>query len=105
MTELVHHQRHRARDRLAATRRVFFRALSGARRTAQANCCSPLIIPYRSSWLDFEVRPKVILYFRVDRHLPGMPVTILLKDRLNPESILANFFVSDSFRLMDGGMN
>src|SRR6218665_578043 len=33
-----------------------------------------------------------------------MPVTILLKAiGLNPESILANFFVNDNFRLMDSG--
>jgi DNA-directed RNA polymerase subunit beta len=31
-----------------------------------------------------------------------MPVTILLKAiGLNPESILANFFVNDNFRIMD----
>jgi DNA-directed RNA polymerase subunit beta len=31
-----------------------------------------------------------------------MPVTILLKAiGLNPEAILANFFVFDNFRLMD----
>ena len=33
-----------------------------------------------------------------------MPVTILLKAiGLNPEAILANFFVFDNFRLMDSG--
>ena len=33
-----------------------------------------------------------------------MPVTILLKAiGLNPESILAHFFVNDNFRLMDTG--
>ena len=56
------------------------------------------------SWLDFEFDPKdILLYFRVDRRRK-MPVTILLKAiGLNPESILANFFVNDNFRLMDSG--
>jgi DNA-directed RNA polymerase subunit beta len=64
---------------------------------------SARIIPYRGSWLDFEFDPKDILYFRVDRRRK-MPVTILLKAiGLNPESILANFFVNDQFRLMDSG--
>ena len=44
-----------------------------------------------------------MLYFRVDRRRK-MPVTILLKAiGLTPESILANFFVNDNFRLMDSG--
>ncbi|MFM7343283.1 MAG: DNA-directed RNA polymerase subunit beta, partial [Betaproteobacteria bacterium] len=64
---------------------------------------SARIIPYRGSWLDFEFDPKDILYFRVDRRRK-MPVTILLKAiGLNTESILANFFVFDNFRLMDSG--
>ena len=53
--------------------------------------------------VDFEFDPKDILYFRVDRRRK-MPVTILMKAiGLNPESILANFFVNDNFRLMDSG--
>jgi DNA-directed RNA polymerase subunit beta len=62
-----------------------------------------IVIPYRGSWLDFEFDPKDILYFRVDRRRK-MPVTILLKAiGLNPEQILAHFFVFDNFRLMDTG--
>jgi DNA-directed RNA polymerase subunit beta len=44
-----------------------------------------------------------MLYFRVDRRRK-MPVTILLKAiGLNPEQILAHFFVNDNFRLMESG--
>ena len=58
---------------------------------------------YRGSWLDFEFDPKDICTFRVDRRRK-MPVTILLKSiGLNPEQILAHFFVFDNFRLMDVG--
>src|SRR5690606_7200963 len=39
---------------------------------------SARVIPYRGSWLDFEVGPKPILLFRIDRRRQ-MPVTTLLK--------------------------
>jgi DNA-directed RNA polymerase subunit beta len=89
-------QLHRARACSSNTTR--------ARRTARASCCSRLAsFPYRGSWLDFEFDPKDVLYFRVDRRRK-MPVTILLKAiGLTPETILANFFVNDNFRLMDSG--
>ncbi len=52
---------------------------------------------------DFEFDPKDLLYFRVDRRRK-MPVSILLKAiGMNPEQILAHFFVNDNFRLMDSG--
>ena len=60
-------------------------------------------IPYRGAWREVEVDPKDILDFRVDRRRK-MRVTILLKAiGLNPESMLANFFVNDNFRLQDEG--
>jgi DNA-directed RNA polymerase subunit beta len=102
---LVHHQRHRARDRLAAA------PLAGrvlrARQGQDAQLGQAAVLgpdhPYRGSWLDFEFDPKDVLYFRVDRRRK-MPVTILLKAiGLTPETILANFFVNDNFRLMDSG--
>jgi DNA-directed RNA polymerase subunit beta len=62
------------------------------------------VIPYRGSWLDFEFDPKDYLYFRVDRRRK-MPVTILLKALgYNPEQILAQFFVFDSFHLGKKGI-
>ena len=82
---------------------VFFEHDKGKTHSSGKLLFSARIIPYRGSWLDFEFDPKDILYFRVDRRRK-MPVTILLKAiGLNPEQILANFFVFDQFRLMDAG--
>ena len=82
---------------------VFFEHDRGKTHSSGKLLFSARIIPYRGSWLDFEFDPKDVLYFRVDRRRK-MPVTILLKAiGLNPEQILANFFVFDSFRLMGEG--
>ncbi len=82
---------------------VFFEHDKGKTHSSGKLLFSARIIPYRGSWLDFEFDPKDMLYFRVDRRRK-MPVTILLKAiGLNNESILANFFVNDNFRLMDSG--
>ena len=82
---------------------VFFEHDKGKTHSSGKLLFSARIIPYRGSWLDFEFDPKDMLYFRVDRRRK-MPVTILLKAiGLTPESILANFFVNDNFRLMDSG--
>src|SRR5574337_177658 len=82
---------------------VFFEHDKGKTHSSGTLLFSPRILPDRGSWLDFEFDPKDMLYFRVDRRRK-MPVTILLKAiGLNPEAILANFFVNDNFRLMDSG--
>ena len=82
---------------------VFFDHDKGKTHSSGKLLFSARIIPYRGSWLDFEFDPKDLLYFRVDRRRK-MPVSILLKAiGLTPESILANFFVNDNFRLMDSG--
>ena len=82
---------------------VFFEHDKGKTHSSGKLLFSARIIPYRGSWLDFEFDLKDVLYFRVDRRRK-MPVTILLKAiGLTPETILANFFVSDNFRLMDSG--
>src|SRR3954464_5074816 len=80
---------------------VFFEHDKGKTHSSGKLLFSARIIPYRGSWLDFEFDPKDVLYFRVDRRRK-MPVPLLLKAiGLTPESILANFFVNDTFRLMD----
>jgi len=82
---------------------VFFEHDKGKTHSSGKLLFSARIIPYRGSWLDFEFDAKDILFFRVDRRRK-MPVTILLKAiGLNPEQILAHFFVFDNFRLMDVG--
>src|SRR5574338_635394 len=82
---------------------VFFEHDRGKTHSSGKLLFSARVIPYRGSWLDFEFDPKDLLFFRVDLRRK-MPVTTLLKAiGLNPESILANFFVFDNFRLMDTG--
>jgi len=82
---------------------VFFEHDRGKTHSSGKLLFSARIIPYRGSWLDFEFDPKDILYFRVDRRRK-MPVTILLKAiGLNPEQILAHFFVFDNFKLHTEG--
>ena len=82
---------------------VFFDHDKGKTHSSGKLLFSARIIPYRGSWLDFEFDPKDVLFFRVDRRRK-MPVTILLKAiGLTPETILANFFVNDHFRIMDSG--
>ena len=57
------------------------------------------MIPYRGSWLDFEIDPKDVVYFRVDRRRK-MPATILLKAiGLTSEQILERFYDFDTFEL------
>jgi DNA-directed RNA polymerase subunit beta len=76
---------------------VFFEHDRGKTHSSGKLLFSARVIPYRGSWLDFEFDPKDYLYFRVDRRRK-MPVTILLKALgYNPERILAEFFVFDTF--------
>jgi DNA-directed RNA polymerase subunit beta len=83
---------------------VFFEHDRGKTHSSGKLLFSARIIPYRGSWLDFEFDPKDYLYFRVDRRRK-MPVTILLKAiGMTPEQILAEFFVFDTFHLVDGGV-
>ena len=99
---LVHHQRHRARDRLAAAPLAGRVLRARPRQDALSSgklLFSARVIPYRGSWLDFEFDPKDIVFFRVDRRRK-MPVTILLKALgYTPERILKEFFDFDTFHI------
>src|SRR5699024_12013457 len=65
--------------------------------------CLARVIPCRGSWLDFELDPKDLLFFRIDRRRK-MPVTILLKAiGMTPEDILAYFSEFDDIELHDSG--
>jgi len=83
---------------------VFFEHDRGKTHSSGKLLFSARVIPYRGSWLDFEFDPKDFLYFRVDRRRK-MPVTILLKALgYNPERILAQFFVFDTFHVTKKGI-
>ena len=59
----VHHQRHRARHRLAAPPLARASSSPRSRRTGYL----AKIIPYRGSWVEFEYDQKGILFVRIDR--------------------------------------
>ena len=83
---------------------VFFEHDRGKTHSSGKLLFSARVIPYRGSWLDFEFDPKDYLYFRIDRRRK-MPVTILLKALgYQPEQILAQFFVNDTFHLSKKGV-
>src|ERR1700687_3862977 len=83
---------------------VFFEHDRGKTHSSGKLLFSARVIPYRGSWLDFEFDPKDFLYFRVDRRRK-MPVTILLKALgYNPERILSEFFMCDTFHVTKKGI-
>jgi DNA-directed RNA polymerase subunit beta len=83
---------------------VFFEHDRGKTHSSGKLLFSARVIPYRGSWLDFEFDPKDFLYFRVDRRRK-MPVTILLKALgYNPERILSEFFLFDTFHFSKKGI-
>ena len=60
---------------------------------------SARVIPYRGSWLDFELDPKGFVYCRIDRRRK-LPATVLLRALgYDVEEILGVFFDNDVFRL------
>ena len=60
---------------------------------------SARVIPYRGSWLDFEMDPADAVYVRIDRRRK-LPATILLRALgYSSERILDIFFDSDVFTL------
>lgn len=82
---------------------VFFEHDKGKTHSSGKKLFSARIIPYRGSWLDFEFDAKDILHFRIDRRRK-MPGTIMLKALgMTPESILAQFYDFDKFRMTPGG--
>src|SRR3972149_1564535 len=76
---------------------VFFEHDRGKTHSSGKLLFSARIIPYRGSWLDFELDPKAFVYSRVARRRK-MPVTILLKAlSYTPKQILSEFFAFDNF--------
>jgi len=58
---------------------------------------SARVIPYRGSWLDFEMDPSDGVYVRIDRRRK-LPATILLRALgYEPQQILEMFFDDDTF--------
>ena len=87
----VHHQRHRARHRLASSTAA--RASSSPRRGRAPT--SSKIIPYRGSWVEFEYDQKDVLSVRIDRKRKFHGTVFLRALGLeSDESILRQFYTA-----------
>ncbi|NCA71487.1 MAG: DNA-directed RNA polymerase subunit beta [Sphingobacteriia bacterium] len=80
---------------------VFFDHDKGKTHSSGKLLFSARVIPYRGSWLDFELDPKDNVFVRIDRRRK-LPATILLRALgYGVEDILAHFFETDVFRIQD----
>ena len=71
---------------------VFFSQDKGRSHVSGRILHSARVIPYRGSWLDFEMDAKELLYVRIDRRRK-MPATILLRAfGLSTDDILNTFY-------------
>ncbi|MDP6618561.1 MAG: DNA-directed RNA polymerase subunit beta, partial [Nitrospinota bacterium] len=73
---------------------VFFSQDSGPIHSGK-HLFSARVIPYRGSWLDFEVDSKDILYVRIDRRRKLPATTLLRALGLDTEEIVAAFYSQD----------
>jgi DNA-directed RNA polymerase subunit beta len=80
---------------------VFFEHDKGKTHSSGKLLYSARIIPYRGSWLDFELDPKDCIFVRIDRRRK-LPVTVLLRALgYSTEEILSLFFETNTFRMVD----
>ena len=78
---------------------VFFTHDKGKTHSSGKLLFSARIIPYRGSWLDFELDPKDLLHVRIDRRRK-LPVTVLLRAlEYTNEEMLELFFDVDEVSL------
>ena len=83
---------------------VFFEHDRGKTHSSGKLLFSARVIPYRGSWLDFEFDPKDLVYVRIDRRRK-LPATVLLRALgLDSEQILAIFFDTNTYQLLDEGL-
>src|SRR3970282_2175984 len=83
---------------------VFFDHDKGKTHSSGKLLFSARVIPYRGSWLDFEVDPKACVFVRIERGRK-LPVSIILRalDYTN-EQILDLFFDKNEFTLSPKGI-
>jgi DNA-directed RNA polymerase subunit beta len=84
---------------------VFFDHDKGKTHSSGKLLFSARVIPYRGSWLDFELDPKDNVFVRIDRRRK-LPATILLRALgYGVEDILERFFETDTFRFEGGAVS
>jgi DNA-directed RNA polymerase subunit beta len=80
---------------------VFFEHDKGKTHSSGKLLFSARVIPYRGSWLDFEFDPKDAIFVRIDRRRK-LPATVILRALgYNTEEILAIFYESNVFHLLE----
>src|SRR5690625_7523810 len=78
---------------------VFYDHDKGKRHSSGKLLYNARVIPYRGSWLDFEVNPKECVFTRIERSRK-LPATILLRAlSMNQEEILDHFLYKTSLNL------
>lgn len=78
---------------------VFFNHDKGKTHSSGKLLYNARVIPYRGSWLDFELDHKDAVYVRIDRRRK-IPATVLLRALgYNNEEIIAMFFETNKFSL------
>src|SRR5256885_3911377 len=81
---------------------VFFDHDKGKTHSSGKLLYSARVIPYRGSWLDFEVDPKDLRYARIDRHRK-MHATVLLRALGYSTQDLLNYFYSTETVFIEKG--
>lgn len=82
---------------------VFFDQEKSRANSANRDSFRCRIIPYRGSWIDFEVDAKDNVYVKIDRKKKLPVSTLLLALGLNQEDILAQFYPKVNYRRTNKG--
>src|SRR5699024_10984182 len=84
---------------------VFFDHDKGKSHSSGKLLYSARVIPYRGSWLDFELDPKDSVFVRIDRRRK-LPATVLLRALdMSAEQILEEFFDTSTFNIEATGFS
>ena len=84
---------------------VFFEHDKGKTHSSGKLLYSARIIPYRGSWLDFEMDPKDLVFVRIDRRRKLHASILLRAMGMTEKEILGEFFENTGFKLLKGGAN
>ncbi|WP_420550385.1 DNA-directed RNA polymerase subunit beta [Litorivicinus lipolyticus] len=84
---------------------VFFEHDKGKTHSSGKLLHSARVIPYRGSWLDFEMDPKDLVFVRIDRRRKLHASILLRAMGMSDKEILGHFFENIQFKLLKGGAN
>lgn len=84
---------------------VFFEHDKGKTHSSGKFLHSARVIPYRGSWLDFEMDPKDLVFVRIDRRRKLHASILLRAMGMGQKEILNHFFDNIQFKLLKSGAN